>query len=199
MRTKPCQIVVALVMSLLVPVVAAAQTPTEAQLVARVAQDPRSVGPLLDLAKFYSDRQMLAQAEVTVRQALTLLEQQMRIQGVPRQIAPEPPPPPPVSLATTGALRVGGDVRQPKQVTRVEPVYPEDAKAAGVSGLVILEVLLDKDGRVKQATVLRHVLPSIDQAALNAVRQWTYSPTLLNGVPVEVAFTVTLNFTLSTP
>ena len=61
--------------------------------------------------------------------------------------------------------------------------------------MVIIEATIGKDGSVKDAKVLRPV-PLLDQAALDAVKQWKYTPTLLNGVPVEVVMTVTVNFTL---
>lgn len=193
MRIQPRKVVVALVMSLLVPVVAAAQTPTEAQLAAQVAQRPQSVGPLIDLAKFYADRQQLQQAQATLRRAIAVLDEQMRVQGLAAATAPAPPPAP---SSTVGVVRIGADIKQPKQLKRVEPTYPDDARAAGITGMVILEVLLDTQGRVKQAAILRHVTPSIDAAALSAVQQWVYQPTLLNGAPVEVVFTVTVNFSM---
>jgi len=192
MRLEPRRTVVAVVLSLLVPLVAAAQTPTEAQLAARAAQQPQSVGPLLDLAKFYADQGLLRQAQATLTRAIAVLDQQLRVQGLAPVVAPQPTPQP---ILTT-PLRVGGDIKQPKQIKRVEPLYPDDAKAAGITGMVILEVLLDTEGRVKQAAVLRHATPSLDQAALSAVQQWVYQPTLLNGAPVEVVFTVTVNFSM---
>ena len=193
MRIPPCRVVVALVLSVLVPVVASAQTPSETQLAARAAQQPQSVGPLLDLAKFYADRQQLQQAQATLMRALAVLNEQLRVQGLAPATAPAPASP---ASPTAGVIRVGRDIKQPKQLKRVEPIYPTDAKAAGLTGMVILEAIIDTQGRVRQATVLRHVSPSIDQAALAAVNQWVYAPTLLNGVPVEVVFTLTVNFQL---
>jgi protein TonB len=92
-------------------------------------------------------------------------------------------------------VRVGGTIREPRNIKRVAPVYPPEAQAAGVSGVVILEVLIGGDGRVSNAKVLRSV-PLLDQAAIDSVLQWEYTPTLLNGVPVPVLMTVTVNFTL---
>ncbi|BCS33033.1 hypothetical protein TBR22_A22580 [Luteitalea sp. TBR-22] len=92
-------------------------------------------------------------------------------------------------------LRVGGTVRPPKRLANAFPIYPEDAKAAGVSGVVIIEATVDTEGAVADARVLRGV-PMLDQAALDAVRQWRYEPTLLNGEPVPVIMTVTVSFTL---
>ena len=100
-----------------------------------------------------------------------------------------------VPLAAQKVVRVGGNVRAPRQVKRVDPVYPEEAKAAGVSGVVIIEITIGTGGPVVKAVVLRSI-PMLDQAALDAVYQWEYEPTLLNGEPVEVVMTVTVNFTL---
>jgi protein TonB len=93
-------------------------------------------------------------------------------------------------------VRVGGSIRAPTQISKVQPVYPPEALAAKVSGVVILEALIAADGRVSDAKVLRSV-PLLDQAAVDAVRQWAYTPTLLNGVPVPVIMTVTVTFSLA--
>ena len=91
--------------------------------------------------------------------------------------------------------RVGGDIKEPKRLHYVDPVYPTIARQAKVQGIVIIEATIGKDGSVKDAHVLRPV-PLLDQAALDAVKQWKYTPTLLGGVPVEVLLVVTVNFTL---
>jgi TonB family protein len=88
-----------------------------------------------------------------------------------------------------------GPVRPPRLVTRVEAVYPPAAKAANIQGAVILEIVIGTDGTVKEGRVLRSI-PLLDQAALAAVVQWKYEPTLLNGAPAEVIATVTIDFTL---
>jgi protein TonB len=75
-------------------------------------------------------------------------------------------------------------------------VYPQIAQTAKVQGVVIIEAVIGKDGNVKDAKVLRSVA-LLDQAALDAVKQWKFTPTLLNNVPVEVIMTVTVNFTLN--
>jgi protein TonB len=92
-------------------------------------------------------------------------------------------------------VRVGGAIRQPAKLADVPAVLPEAARRAGASGMVILEVTIGADGAVKDAKVLRSI-PLLDPAALEAVRQWRYEPTLLNGVPVPVILTVTVNFAL---
>jgi TonB family protein len=93
-----------------------------------------------------------------------------------------------------GALRVGGEIKPPVKIKDVSPVYPPVAREAGVSGVVILEVRIDTDGNVEQARVLKSI-PLLDEAALDAVKQWRFVPTLLNGAPVPIMMTVTVNFT----
>ena len=92
-------------------------------------------------------------------------------------------------------LRVGGNIRPPTKIRDVRPEYPPVAFDAGVMGVVIVEVTVDGNGLVVNTKVLRSV-PLLDQAALDAVRQWQFTPTLLNGSPVPVIMTVTVNFTL---
>ncbi len=104
--------------------------------------------------------------------------------------APPPPPPPP-----SAPVRVGGNIKAPTKTRNVNPVYPPIAQSARVQGVVIIEATIGPDGRVKDAKVLRSI-PLLDQAALDAVKQWQFTPTLLNGVPVPVIMTVTVNFTL---
>ncbi len=99
---------------------------------------------------------------------------------------------------TEGALRVGGNIKTPTKVRDVRPVYPPDAQAAHVSGVVIVEARIGADGGVENARILRSI-PLLDQAALDAVMQWRFVPTLLNGNPVPVIMTVTVNFALSRP
>lgn len=98
--------------------------------------------------------------------------------------------------AARGALRVGGNVRPPTQTRRVNPVYPQEARDARVQGVVILEALIGADGRVQDTRILRSI-PLLDQAATDAVRRWEYEPVLLNGVPMPIVMTVTVQFTLS--
>jgi periplasmic protein TonB len=106
---------------------------------------------------------------------------------------PQPAPPPPP--AQTAPVRVGGSIRHPRKVREVAPVYPAIAQAARVQGVVILEAVIGEDGRVRNLRVLRSI-PLLDQAAVDAVRQWQFTPTLLNGEPVPVVMTVTVAFQL---
>lgn len=112
--------------------------------------------------------------------------------GVPAALPP-PPPPPPVRQEP---VRPGGKIRPPAKVVHVAPQYPANARAARVEGIVIIEATIDRFGNVESAAVLRSI-PLLDQAALDAVRQWKFTPTLLNGVAVPVVMTVTVNFRLS--
>jgi protein TonB len=120
--------------------------------------------------------------------------------GLPESLAgsglnlvPEPPPPPPPT--PRAPVRPGGDLRTPTRIRNVQPVYPAIAQSARVEGVVILEAVIGTDGKVRDVRVLRSI-PLLDQAALDAVRQWEYTPSRLNGIPVPVLMTVTVTFTL---
>jgi protein TonB len=102
----------------------------------------------------------------------------------------EAAPPPPVPL-----VRVGGQIREPRKVRHVSPAYPDIARTAKIQGVVILECTISPKGRVEGVQVLRGV-PTLDEAAVEAVKQWVYTPTLVNGEPVAVVLTVTVQFKL---
>jgi TonB family protein len=118
--------------------------------------------------------------------------------GIPASVAtapPPPPPPPPPPGWAAGAIRVGGQMPPPNKVKNVAPVYPPIAESSRVQGVVILEAIIGADGKVQDTRVLRSI-PLLDQAALDAVKQWEFTPTLLNGAPVPIVMTVTVQFTL---
>jgi TonB family protein len=96
--------------------------------------------------------------------------------------------------ATAAAVRPGGRIMEPKKIKDVKPIYPAIAQTARVSGPVTIEATIGADGKVVDATVVKSI-PMLDQAALDAVEQWEYLPTMLNGTPVPVRVTVTVNFT----
>jgi TonB family protein len=98
--------------------------------------------------------------------------------------------------AGDNALRVGGGIKPPVKIVDVRPVYPPIAKAANVTGVVILETRIGVDGGVEDARVLRSI-PLLDEAALDAVKGWKFQPTLLNGQPVPIVMVTTINFTLA--
>jgi TonB family protein len=139
-------------------------------------------------------------------------------------VAPPPPPPPPSTApeakrevrrdspaatrveppspaatpaaAPVAPVRVGGAIAEPRKTRHVSPTYPADALQARLQGTVILECTIDVEGAVADVRVLRGQ-PLLTEAAVEAVRQWTYEPTRLNGVAVPVVMTVTVNFRLS--
>ncbi len=92
------------------------------------------------------------------------------------------------------AVRPGGRLMPPKKIKDVPPVYPALARSAGIVGEVTIEATIGPDGKVVDATVI-HSIALLDQAALDAVRQWEYLPTMLNGVPVPILLTVKVAFT----
>jgi protein TonB len=103
-----------------------------------------------------------------------------------------PPPPPP---AQTAPLRLSSGIATPVKIHDVLPEYPALARSARAQGVVIIEATIDTDGHVVAARVLRSV-PLLDDAALQAVGQWQYTPAQLNGQPVSVLMTVTVRFAL---
>lgn len=92
-------------------------------------------------------------------------------------------------------FRIGGGIRAPMKVLDVAPVYPPEARDARVQGVVILDVTLSRTGEVSDVEVVRST-PLLDEAAVAAVRQWRYEPTLVDGEPVSILMTVTMNFAL---
>jgi protein TonB len=111
-----------------------------------------------------------------------------------------PPPAKPVVVATpkpsNKPVQVGGDVQAAKLIRKIVPVYPRTAIIARISGTVRLQGIIGTDGSIQQLQVLSGP-PLLINAALDAVRQWRYQPTLLNGEPVEVISPIDVIFTLS--
>jgi protein TonB len=89
---------------------------------------------------------------------------------------------------------VGGDVMAPTAITRVEPLYPETARKARIGGTVIIETIIDRNGNVTDARVLKGLPLGLDQSAVDAVKRWKFKPGTLNGQPIPVIFTLTVNF-----
>jgi len=102
---------------------------------------------------------------------------------------PDAPP------APVAPVRVGGLVREPRRLSAPQPVYPELAVMAKLQGIVVIEATVNERGRVVNANVLQGP-PMLTEAALEAVKKWVYTPTLVNGVPTPVIMTVTVNFRL---
>jgi periplasmic protein TonB len=115
--------------------------------------------------------------------------------GDSHAIVTEAPPPPALPPPSEHVVRIGGNIRAPQKIADVAPSYPPIARASHVEGVVILEAVIGEDGSVRDVRILRSI-PLLDAAASEAVRQWRFSPTLLNGEPVSVMMTVTVAFRL---
>ncbi len=161
----------------------------ERSLLQKAEQNPQEIMALIDLVRLYVEQGRLAEADQMLRRT-SLAIQRARGVAAPERVAPT------VSFDPSVPVRIGGDIREPAKIRDVRPVYPEEAKEARVQGIVILEATIDETGAVSDARVLRSV-PMLDEPALDAVLQWRFTPTVLNGVPVPVIMTVTVNFTLS--
>jgi periplasmic protein TonB len=108
--------------------------------------------------------------------------------GVSTGVTPQPDPP--------QRIRVGGNVQSANLLIKVQPAYPPLAKQSRIQGVVSLATVISKDGTIQNLQVISGH-PMLVKAALEAVKQWTYKPTLLNGQPVEVITQIDVNFTLS--
>jgi len=122
------------------------------------------------------------------------------IGGIIGSVPTAAPPPPPVKeapkAATPQRIRVGGNVTAANLIRKVTPVYPPLAKQARIQGVVRFTAIIGKDGTIQNLQLLTGH-PLLVEAARQAVSQWQYKPTLLNGEPVEVVTTIDVNFTLS--
>ena len=117
------------------------------------------------------------------------------VDGIDSSATLVPPPPPPPTPEPQQPVRVGGVIQPPTKIHDVAPIYPPIAQSTGVSGIVIISATIGTDGAVVDTAVLK-AHPLLAQAALDAVRQWRFTPTRLNGEPVPVVMTVTVNFRL---
>ncbi len=117
--------------------------------------------------------------------------------GMPEPPPPPPSPPPPPTPRVP--IRIGGQIKQPQLIRRIEPEYPPLAVKARIQGVVILEATVGEDGHVREVKLLRSANPLLDRAAEEALREWRYSPIVLNGTPVPFILTVTLSFFLEGP
>jgi TonB family protein len=107
----------------------------------------------------------------------------------------------PVPIETTSSkpsrISVGGTVQASKITTKVQPIYPESARSAGISGTVVLQAVIGMDGKPLSLRVMNSQIdPDLAHSAVEAVNQWRYTPTLLNGEPIEVDTTITVVYTL---
>ena len=105
---------------------------------------------------------------------------------------PEGPPP----TEPAGPIHVGGDVLPPEKINAPQPQYTEIARKARIQGVVIVQAIIDKQGNVTNVKVLKGLPMGLDQAAADAIKSWSFKPATLNGKPVAVYYTLTVNFTL---
>ena len=89
---------------------------------------------------------------------------------------------------------IGGNLRAPTKLVHVRPRFPANLSAAGLSGVVVLDAIIGAEGTIQDVSTRSSPHPDFEAAAIDAVRQWEFSQTLLNCVPVEVMMTVTVNF-----
>lgn len=169
-----------------------------------IALTPGDLKPVFRLARLQEDRGWIDIAESTLVEARRQHPEDVepykalaqfyarRVSAMSVQTARATPPSPPAQRDEQGVVRVGGSMAPPRRVGT--PVYPPEAKAAGIEGVVIAEIVVNEQGSVTEAKVVRSI-PLLDEAALAAVRTWQYEPILLNGQPVPVRMTVTVNFT----
>jgi TonB family protein len=143
----------------------------------------RLVTTTLELARERDWQRAITLQVGSVQEEITVREQR------PATLAP--------AATTPVRVRVGGNLRPPRKVQDVKPVYPASMRDAGFEGVVPLEAVIDRNGDVRSVRVLTAAVHAdFARAATDAVRQWRFDPTLLNGEPVEVVMTVTVNFEL---
>lgn len=172
---------------------------------AKAPQTPVKVTPQIKVPTFVAPRVIPKQVETAQNNVAALTEapgiEGGVVGGVPGGVlggvlggtgtAPGPPSPP----ASHGVVRVGGDVKAPELVQKVQPDYPPVARVAHVEGKVVIDAIISKDGDVIGERAISG--PGLlVQSALSAVKQWKYKPTYLNGQPVDLAMQVTVDFTL---
>jgi protein TonB len=137
----------------------------------------------LDLARFYVERADYAPAEAALGRALETI---VRETDCGTAI---------FNAAAAQRTAASGGFEPPRRIKHVKPVYPPLAQSARVTGVVVIEGMIGADGRIQCARVMKSV-PLLDQAALDAVSQWEFTPVVLNGTPMPTRLTMSVNFTL---
>ena len=125
----------------------------------------------------------------------TMLEQMEQTQAALEELRTLPDDPDRLTDDSNEPVRIGSGVRPPRKIHDVPPAYPPAAREAGIEGVVMLDATIGPEGEVSDIEVLRSV-PELDQAAIDAVEQWRWEPTLVDGEPVSILLTVTVNFTI---
>lgn len=132
-----------------------------------------------------------SKSAVTFEMAIGSLAEQVNVRAPAPVAVSQPPAPTGVNVGTP--IRVGGSIREPRKIYDVKPVYPAEANASGLEGDIYIEAVITREGNVAGARVVQGV-PLLNAAALEAVRQWRFTPTTLNGVPTDVSMTVRVSF-----
>jgi TonB family protein len=155
-----------------------------------ISGHPLLVPPTIEAVKQWTFQPSGAEVSTTI-------EVPFNLSDAPAQSLPPLPADSPRkgSMAGPSRIRVGSNVQAARLVQHVDPVYPEEARAAGVEGTVTLQIVIGNDGSVTSADPVEGN-PVLWRAAADAVKQWKYQPTLLNGQPVEVQTTVPVRFEL---
>jgi TonB family protein len=161
------------------------------------------LGAFLPGFKPLQDRLMIAPGQI-VQRTVTLqigqLEETLQVtegdeEAPPHAFKPVPPVPARCgNAAATSGPAIGGQIKTPTKLTDAHPVFPANLKGTKASGVVLLDARISTDGFIKDVRVIGGGNSDFQQAAITALRQWQFSPTLLNCVPVEVTMTVTINF-----
>ncbi len=107
-----------------------------------------------------------------------------------------PEGPPPADPGEGAPIQVGGDVRPPEKISAPQPQYTEIARKARIQGVVIVQAIIDKQGNVTNVKVLKGLPMGLEEAAVDAIKQWKFKPAMLNGRPVTVYYNLTVNFKL---
>ena len=132
-----------------------------------------------------------SKSAVTFEMAIGALAEQVNVRAETPVAVSQPPAPAGANVGMP--IRVGGSIQPPRKIYDVTPVYPAAANAAGLEGDIHIEAVITREGSVASARVVQGV-PLLNAAALEAVRQWRFTPTTLNGVPTEVSMTVRVSF-----
>ena len=157
------------------------------------------LGVMIQMLSLTSDPAVRTQLQSQIDQAKQETEKRWRDRGVQPGASLSGQPALPTRDFNTkypSAVRVGGAVRMPAKIKDVKPQMPELAVKAGVQGVVILEIHINEQGHVSDARVLRSI-PLLDVAAIDAVKQWQFEPTAVDGRPVAVILTATVQFLLA--
>ncbi len=126
------------------------------------------------------------------------------VTGPMDKVLPPPPPPPPARKKLKkeldefekGAVKAKGDIKPPKLIKKVDPIYPDEARKEGISGVVLLSVRSNEQGNIVGVKIVKSPHELLSKAAVEAVKQWKYEPMLIKGKPMPIIFTVTMTFKL---